>query len=125
LILDTNALSAYADGVPGAVARIDHAASIAVPVIVLGEYYYGVSHSRHRAQYERWLERFSGISRLLEITAETARQYGRIRSALRHAGTPVPSNDVWIAALAKQHGLPVMTRDSHFEHVAGLERLSW
>jgi tRNA(fMet)-specific endonuclease VapC len=125
LILDTNALSAYADGVPSAVARIDQATSIAVPVIVLGEYYYGVSHSRHRARYEQWLERFIGYSKVLDVTVETARQYAGIRSALRRAGTPVPSNDVWIAALAKQHGLPVISRDSHFDHVTGLERVSW
>jgi predicted nucleic acid-binding protein len=48
-----------------------------------------------------------------------------LREELRLTGCPIPENDVWIAALARQHDLPVVTCDDHFDHVSGLRRLSW
>jgi tRNA(fMet)-specific endonuclease VapC len=125
VILDTNALSAYADGVPAAVAIVDAAASIEVPVIALGEYRFGVTHSRNRRDYEAWLTKFLGLSRVLNVTEETSESYANIRSELKHAGTPIPSNDLWIAALSRQHGMPVLSRDRHFDLVKGFRRVAW
>jgi len=62
---------------------------------------------------------------LLLPTAETANLYGQIRSALARAGTPIPENDIWIAALAKEFQLPLAARDSHFDLIAGLQVLKW
>ena len=62
---------------------------------------------------------------VLDIGIETARQYASIRLELRIAGKPIPANDVWIAALSRQHALPVMSRDTHFDLVAGLRRRTW
>jgi predicted nucleic acid-binding protein len=59
------------------------------------------------------------------VTNETAAVYAELRSALRRAGRPIPANDAWIAALALQHRLPVLSRDEHFDAVAGLVRQSW
>jgi len=64
-------------------------------------------------------------SRILELDAETARRYAKVRDELRRQGTPIPENDVWIAALARQHELPVVTRDEHFDQVPGLGRRAW
>ena len=125
MILDTNALSAFADGVPSIATKLARIVEIAVPVVVLGEYQYGITHSTHRRQYEAWLESYSNIFRLLDITGETARHYAEIRSELRKPGKPIPSNDTWIAALAREHNLDVMSRDTHFDRVAGLRRISW
>lgn len=125
MILDTNALSAFAEGSPqiGEAAR---AAKIpAIPVIVLGEYRYGIRHSSRRTTYEAWLDRYLPAFQVLEITMQTALEYAAIRSELRHTGSPIPSNDVWIAALCRQHSLPVLSRDTHFDRVKGLRRLSW
>lgn len=66
-----------------------------------------------------------GLSRALSIDVETARYYGEIRHELRLDGRPIPQNDVWIAALALQHRLPVLSRDTHFDSVEGVERISW
>ncbi len=125
MIVDTNALSAYADGVPQAVQAIDSASSIEIPVIALGEYAFGIAGSRHAQRYEIWLSQFLRLTLVLPVTEETARHYAVARGELKVTGTPIPVNDLWIAALARQHRLPVLSRDRHFDAVKGIKRLSW
>jgi tRNA(fMet)-specific endonuclease VapC len=125
LILDTNALSAIADGDPGATRKFARARQVAIPVIVLAEYRFGVAHSRHKREYERWLGEMTSCCRVFEVNEETAIFYAVLRAQLKQAGTPVPSNDAWIAALCRQHALPLMTRDRHFDLIKGFERLDW
>ena len=125
MILDTNALSAFADGSALAVAALQSTDAASVPVIVLGEFRYGIKHSRRHAEYETWLERYLPTFRLLDITEETSVEYASIRSELRRLGKPIPANDVWIAALCRQHQLPLLSRDQHFDDVKGLRRQVW
>ncbi|MBL8293913.1 MAG: type II toxin-antitoxin system VapC family toxin [Bryobacterales bacterium] len=125
MILDTNALSAYLDRTPEAVEIVSEAHGLAIPVIVAGEFSFGAAQSRHREEYERALERMLDRCAVLDIGIETARHYAAIRLELKRAGTPIPANDVWIAALSRQHALAVMSRDTHFDLVAGLRRRSW
>jgi tRNA(fMet)-specific endonuclease VapC len=125
LILDTNALSAIAEGEAGATERFTRARQVAIPVIVLGEYRFGIAQSRHRREYERWLGEMVSLIRVLEVNEETAVWYARIRTQLKEAGTPIPSNDAWIAALCRQHALPLLSRDQHFDLIKGLQRLGW
>jgi tRNA(fMet)-specific endonuclease VapC len=125
MILDTNALSAFADGVPPAVQQIAAAEELHIPVIVLGEYRFGIATSRRRREYEAWLIRGRAFWNMLPVVEETTAHYAAIRLQLKRAGAPLPANDVWIAALAQQHDLPVLSRDAHFDAVAGLTRLSW
>ena len=125
MILDTNALSAFADGVSAVVQQIATADELHVPVIVLGEYRFGIATSRRRREYERWLARGGSFWNVLPLVEETAMHYASIRQQLKSAGAPLPANDVWIAALARQHDMPVLTRDAHFDAVPGLTRFSW
>ena len=125
MILDTNALSAYLDRTAEAVEIVSEAPEIAIPVIVAGEFVYGISQSRHREAYERSLQRMLDRCTVLDIEIETSRHYAAIRLELRAAGRPIPANDVWIAALSRQHAMPVMSRDSHFDSVGGLRRRTW
>jgi predicted nucleic acid-binding protein len=64
-------------------------------------------------------------ARLLSVTPDTAVRYADIRHRLRTAGTPIPENDIWIAALALEHGHKVLSNDRHFDLVEGLVRISW
>lgn len=125
MILDTNALSAYADGLRPVVQRIAAADELHIPVIVLGEYRFGIATSRRRREYEAWLARGRAFWNVLPVVDETATHYANIRHQLKRDGTPLPANDVWIAALARQHALPILSRDMHFDTVHGLTRLSW
>ncbi len=125
MILDTNALSAFADGLPAVVEKLGLADELYVPVMVLGEYRFGIATSRRRREYEAWLARGRAFWNVLPAVEETALHYASIRQDLKKAGAPLPANDVWIAALARQHELPVLSRDIHFDAVPDLSRLSW
>ena len=125
MILDTNALSAYLDRRPEAVEIVSKARDIAIPVIVAGEFAFGIAQSRHREAYERSLQRMLDRCTVLDIGIETSRHYAAIRLELKAAGNPIPANDAWIAALSRQHSMPVMSRDSHFDFVGGLRRRTW
>ena len=125
MILDTNALSAFVDGDRDLIRVIGKEPELAVPVIVLGEYLYGIRQSRLRARYEEWLRRRLPLFHVLDVRQETAGWYAEIRRELKEAGKPIPSNDIWIAALAKEHRLSVVSRDGHFEVVNGVRVLRW
>ncbi len=125
MILDTNALSAFADDAPAAVAAVSRAEHVSIPVIVLGEYRYGITHSARPHEHEDWLAKFLPFCRILEVTQRTTLWYADIRSELRRTGKPIPANDAWIAALCREHNLPLLSRDQHFDRVQGLRRLTW
>ena len=123
MILDTNALSAWAEGLDAVETHLRSAGRLIVPSIVLGEYFFGVRQSRHRRRYEDWLRRYLPLVRIANVSQATASAYADIRLELKHAGNPIPPNDVWIAALARQHALPVLSNDAHFDVVQGIERI--
>jgi tRNA(fMet)-specific endonuclease VapC len=125
VILDTNALSAFADGDEKLLLALESETELAIPVIVLGEYLYGIHQSRLRASYQAWLKSNLPFFDLLSIVHETAERYSEIRHELKAAGTPVPTNDLWIAALTRQHRTRLVTRDAHFRAVRGLSVLTW
>jgi len=125
VILDTNGLSAVADGDAALEPILNRAAELAVPVIVLGEYRYSIRQSRERQRYEEWLTDSLPSYRILDVDQDTTIYYAALRTELKKAGTPIPSNDVWIAALCRQHALPVVSRDRHFDSVSRLRRIDW
>lgn len=125
MILDTNALSAAAEDAPALRVVLGEALKISIPVIVLGEYRYGIAQSRYGAQYERWLDNLLSDSEILDIDVQTAHFYAVVKLELKEAGKPIPINDLWIAALCRQHRLPLLSRDSHFDAVPGIQRLEW
>lgn len=125
MILDTNGLSALADGNARVREALRSAAGISLPVIVLGEYFFGIKQSRNRQRYEKWLESMVRDSRVLHIDLETAGVYAEIRSELKSRGRPIPMNDIWIAALCRQHSEAVLSQDAHFDAVPKLRRISW
>jgi len=125
MILDTNALSGFIDGEPAIGVRLSAERHAAIPVIVLGEFRYGISGSRYRDRYERWLEDHLPDFEILTVTEATTVTYARLRVSLKRLGRPIPANDAWIAALALQHRLPVMSRDEHFDAVPDLRRQTW
>jgi len=125
LILDTNALSAFADGDEKLLRVIENESELALPVIVLAEYLYGIEQSRVRASYETWIKANLPLFDLLPIVRETAERYAEIRRELKTAGTPIPTNDLWIGALARHHRMPLVTRDAHFRVIQRLRVIPW
>jgi tRNA(fMet)-specific endonuclease VapC len=97
LILDTNALSADADEHPGVIKILAGAQQLALPVVVIGEYRYGIFQSRHRARYRPWLEALIVECSVLDVTEQTTQHYAAINVELRRLGKPIPTNDLCIA----------------------------
>jgi predicted nucleic acid-binding protein len=117
--LDTSAYSAFMRGHEGVVDCLQRADEIALTTIVLGELLAGFRRGGRSAANRAELARFRASSRVITLTLdeETALRYAEILTFLRQAGTPIPTNDLWIAASAMQHGLHVVTTDSHFAKV--------
>ena len=120
LLVDTSAYSAFLRGHEAFIEEIGRAGELAMTPIVLGELLAGF---RKGARFDRNLERLrefltSPRARFLAIDDETADRYSIVRDDLRRAGTPIPTNDLWIAASAMQHGLRVLTTDPHFRRVS-------
>jgi len=101
------------------------ASDLAVPVIVLGEFIYGIQSSRYRVRYESWLKALLPDCRVLTVNESTAGIYAGIRHELKRTGHPIPENDIWIAALSRQHDAPLLSRDQHFDVIPNLTRMTW
>ena len=125
LILDTNAVSALFAGDPSLAEALAADDRHHLPVIVIGEYRYGLARSRDRGRLGRLLDMLIHESLVLTIDVGTASHYATLREELRQGGRPIPENDVWIAALSRQHDLPVVTRDDHFDQIFALRRIGW
>lgn len=125
MILDTNAVSALFAGDEALAVVLASDERHQLPVMVIGEYRYGLLRSKYRQRLEPLLNILIHESILLGIDLETTNHFALVRDELRCSGTPIPENDVWIAALARQHAEPVISRDEHFDSVSGLIRHGW
>lgn len=129
VILDTSAAVAHLRGVTAVTTRLQTLLraqeTIYLPLTAWGELLFGAYHADQFARELANLQEFAlGTVRLLP-TDRTADEYARLKQALAVAGTPIPENDLWIAAYALEHGLPLATRDAHFARVPGLTIQDW
>ncbi len=125
MILDTNAVSALLIGDRAIEKLLVASERHELPVIVVGEYRYGLMRSKFRKRLGVLLDDLIRESIVLPICAATADSYALVRERLRRKGHPIPENDVWISALAIEHGLDIVSRDAHFDAVEGVRRRSW
>lgn len=125
MIVDTNALSEFADGNERVRELLAAASGPYLPVVVIGEYRFGLLLSRERKKRLEWLSELTEYWTVLDVTERTTSAYAEIRVTLREKGQPVPANDVWISALAREHDLPILSNDLHFDAVPGVERLAY
>ena len=122
LMLDTNAYTAYMRDDPSAAERVEASTRILLPAVAVGELMYGFRHGTRYRQNLEQLEQFLAkpFVEFVPVTMETCSRFGSVSAVLRQAGTPIPVNDVWIAAHALQTGALLLTHDAHFDYVAGL-----
>lgn len=124
LAIDTNRYRDLLEGLPEVVRTLETAETIAMPFVVLGELRAGFSFGRKSQENGRLLRSFltkPGVGVLYADEATTV-QYAHLYRQLRTQGTPIPTNDLWIAALVAQHGLALYSRDQHFDHLPQLPR---
>jgi predicted nucleic acid-binding protein len=125
IALDSNRYTDLCRGVPDVVEVIEQAAVVHLPLIVVAEQRAGFAHGAHREKNEKVLTRFlnePGIS-VLVPDEQTTYFYADAYAYLRKRGKPIPTNDLWIAALVLQHQLVLFDRDSDFDHLPQLARL--
>jgi tRNA(fMet)-specific endonuclease VapC len=121
-LLDTNIVIALLEREQSVADRVVVANRVAVPVVVLGELYFGAYKSNRRAEnIARANNIRSGFS-IVPLDEQTADLFGTLKQRLQVQGRPIPDNDIWIAAMALQTGMTLVSRDEHFAHV---ENLSW
>jgi tRNA(fMet)-specific endonuclease VapC len=124
-LLDTNILIAVFAADPSVQQHLALPGEIFVPVVALGELYYGARKSTHVDANIGRIDELAASSALLGCDIDTSRHYGRIKNNLRAKGRPIPENDIWIAAVAQQHGLTLVSRDAHFDEVDALSLEVW
>ena len=122
IIIDTNFYVAFKKGDESAVATLKRVDYLAVNTIILGELLAGFRCGGRERQNREELDLFFDSPRvdLLSIDDETAEFYAQIFFELKQKGRPIPTNDLWLAASALQHGLALATYDAHFNHISGL-----
>ena len=125
VLADTNVLIALFAGDPEIMDRLQKQQEVFLCVPVLGELRYGALASIRVAQNLARLDELARTLLVLDCDRGTAASYAAVKNRLRGKGTPIPENDVWIAALAQQHELTLVTRDSHFDAVEGLSLELW
>jgi len=125
MIIDTNALSAWWKSDPDILSVLLNLPSICVPVPALAEFRFGVLQSTKRETMEMWVSKALTSAQILTIDEGTTHHYASLRLQLKKSGTPIPMNDLWIAAIARQHQLPIISRDTHFDQVEGIQRIGF
>lgn len=124
-LLDTNIITALLKGEKSIAEQIDGAQAIYIAVTVLGELYYGAQYSTNIEKNIRNISLIVQTYEVLDADEETASIYGKIKASLRKKGRPIPENDIWIATIAMQHRLTLVTRDKHFTEIDNLSVAKW
>lgn len=124
-LLDTNIVIALFAGETAIAKRLRDADEVFVPSIALGEMYYGALKSTRSAENLARIEELVSDVAVLICDRETAKSYGQVKDGLRQKGKPIPENDIWIAAIAFQHDLTLVTRDNHFGEIEHLRVELW
>ncbi len=117
LLLDTNIVIEVFDGNKAIADKISKLKKFYISSIVLGELYVGINRVAHKSKHLKKLTSFLQLCTVLDIDSETAEYFGEVTAALFKKGKPIPTNDIWIAATAMQHGLTLVSRDNHFTEI--------
>lgn len=124
-LLDTNIVIELCAHDPVIVQRIAEMPQVYLPSIVIGELYYGALCSQKPAKNTEQIALFARRATIIGCDDITAQEYASIKHQLRMKGKPIPENDLWIAAIARQYTCALATRDTHFEAIEGIYLLRW
>jgi tRNA(fMet)-specific endonuclease VapC len=124
-LLDTNIIIALFAEDPFVKKHIAKTGEIFIPAIVIGELFFGAFKSGRPKANNARIENFAACNTVLACDIGTSRQYGYIKSLQHKKGRPIPENDIWIAALALEYELILVSRDEHFEEINRLDKVAW
>lgn len=124
-LLDTNIVIALFGNDSSVKKNITSAKEVYIPITVIGELYYGAFKSSRAEENFSHINNFINANTILTYNAETSKKYGLIKHILQKKGRPIPENDIWIAAIALQFDLCLISRDGHFLYIDNLQKASW
>lgn len=124
-LLDTKVIIALFAGEPSVQEHLAVAHEVYVPSVSTGELCFGALRSGRPAENLARVDEFAANNVVLSCDTQTACHYGQLKAALRAQGRPIPENDLWIAAVALQHDLTLVTSDAHFSGIESLRAESW
>ena len=125
VVLDTNIVIAMFRQEESVLKPIRQGAVIHVPIIVIGELYFGAAKSQRKEENQQRIEQLTEQVTLLYCLDDTPKYYAQIKQELKQKGRPIPENDIWIAALAQEYGLSLVSRDGHFKYIDDLSLIQW
>jgi tRNA(fMet)-specific endonuclease VapC len=125
ILLDTNIVIELFKGNSSVTASLEIYTSINIPFAVLGELQLGAYRSSNPKKHIKQVNDFLSKYTVLNADSVTANNYALIKAALLNKGKPIPENDIWIAAVAKQYDLDLITKDKHFNEIEGLSITYW
>jgi tRNA(fMet)-specific endonuclease VapC len=125
VLVDTNVVVAYFRGDKVIHPHFAGVTPLYLPWVVLGELHFGAQRAQRRQEQLAYIQDLLTYAVVLFPDQDTTEIYGQVKAELARLGTPIPDNDLWIAAVARQHHLPLATRDAHFTQVPGLKTLAW
>jgi len=120
LILDTNICIELLNGNEHTIKKLSKYSVICVPIIVCGELLFGAKNSKRSKSNEKKFKTFIDSCVVLNTNSLVAKEYATIRKYLKDNGTPIPENDIWIAAICKVNDIPLATKDKHFKNILGI-----
>jgi len=125
ILLDTNIIIELFRGNSAIIAKLGNKQKVDIPHVVLAELLLGAYRSSNREKHLSQIRNFLKKCNIIQGDLDTADAYAVIKTELLKKGKPIPENDIWIAAIAKQHGLGLITKDRHFKEVQGIEIETW
>ena len=127
VLCDTNAVTALRLANREVIETMEAADTVYMSVIVLAELYHGYAKGSQREKNEEWLQRFLNkpTVRILQITEETSQVWAQVILDLKKAGTPIPTNDIWIASQCIETGAVLLTGDKHFSNITALRKITY
>lgn len=125
VLVDTNVVIAYFRGDQAMRPHFAGVTAVYLPWVVLGELHFGAQRAQRRQEQLGYIHDLLAYAAVLFADQDTTEVYGQVKAELTRLGKPIPDNDHWIAAVAKQHDLPLATRDAHFDAVPGLKTIAW
>jgi tRNA(fMet)-specific endonuclease VapC len=124
-IFDTNIIIALFNSEKEILEKVMQVEAVYIPSIALGEMYYGAYNSQKVSDNILKIKEFEIETDILACNANTASIYGRIKAELKKKGIKIPENDIWIASLAIENDLILVSRDKHFENIESLNLIKW
>ena len=125
ILLDTSIIIEVLNGNKKIADKLNDLKEFSISSVVLGELFVGINRVANKQKHFKILNDFINLSTIVDVDKDTAVCYGELMASLYKKGKPIPTNDIWIAAIAKQHDFTLITQDKHFKEIGDIRIKFW